>query len=98
MQIGVAEGGSGNLQRDTQQLLQNFARSNPELQRAGATRRVSIGGRQGLATPLVNVSEVTGQREYVNLSTAQLRDGSVLYMIGVAPQPEATRTNAPFSG
>ena len=89
VEIGVTEGGTGNLQRDTQQLLQNFSRSNPELQRAGATRRVSMGGRQGLATPLVNVSEVTGQREYVNLATAQLRNGSVLYMIGVAPQSEA---------
>ena len=89
VEVGVVEGGTGNLQRDTQQLLQNFARSNPELQRAGNTRRVSMGGRQGLSTPLVNTSEVTGQREYVNLATAQLRNGDLLYVIGVAPQPEA---------
>jgi hypothetical protein len=89
VELGVVEGGTGNLQRDTQQLLQNFARSNPELQRAGNTRRVSMGGRQGLSTPLVNTSEVTGQREYVNLATAQLRNGDILYVIGVAPQPEA---------
>ena len=89
VEVGVVEGGTGNLQRDTQQLLQNFARSNPELQRAGNTRRVSMGGRQGLSTPLVNTSEVTGQREYVNLATAQLRNGDILYVIGVAPQPEA---------
>jgi hypothetical protein len=48
-----------------------------------------MGGRQGLSTPLVNTSEVTGQREYVNLATAQLRNGDILYVIGVAPQPEA---------
>jgi Zn-dependent protease with chaperone function len=89
VEVGVVEGGTGNLQRDTQQLLQNFARSNPELQRAGNTRRVSMGGRQGLSTPLVNTSDVTGQREYVNLATAQLRNGDILYVIGVAPQPEA---------
>ena len=89
VEVGVVEGGTGNLQRDTQQLLQNFARSNPELQRAGTTRRVSMGGRQGLSTPLVNTSEATGQREYVNLATAQLRNGDILYVIGVAPQPEA---------
>jgi hypothetical protein len=89
VEVGVVEGGTGNLQRDTQQLLQNFARSNPELQRAGNTRRVSMGGRQGLSTPLANTSEVTGQREYVNLATAQLRNGDILYVIGVAPQPEA---------
>jgi hypothetical protein len=89
IEIGVATGGTNNLQRDTQQLLENFARTNPQLRRAGSTQRVNIGGRQGLAMPLANVSEVTGQREYVNLSTAQLRDGTVLYMIGVAPQTEA---------
>ena len=29
------------------------------------------------------------QREAVNLSTVQLQDGSMLFMIGVAPQEEA---------
>lgn len=89
VQFGVAQGGSGNLQRDTQQLLQSFARSNPELRAAGNARRDNVGGRQGITTPLVNVSEVTGQREYIALSTTQLRDGSLLYVIGVAPQTEA---------
>jgi hypothetical protein len=88
VQFGVAQG-SGNLSRDTQQLVQGFARSNPDLRSAGGARRESVGGRQGITTPLSNVSEVTGQREYVALSTAQLRDGSVLFMIGVAPQAEA---------
>jgi hypothetical protein len=32
---------------------------------------------------------VTGEPEAVNLSTVQLRDGSVLFLIGVAPQDEA---------
>jgi hypothetical protein len=48
-----------------------------------------IGGRQGLTTTLSNVSEVTGETEAVNLSTVQLQDGSLLFMIGVAPQGEA---------
>jgi hypothetical protein len=89
IEIGVADGGSGDLQRDTQRFLQNISRTNPQLERSGSTRRVNVGGRQGLVTPLSNVSEVTGQREYVNLSTAQLRDGSILYMIGIAPEPQA---------
>jgi hypothetical protein len=55
-----------------------------------------MGDRQGLATPLANVSEVTGQREYVNLSTAELRDGTILYMIGVAPQSEAATYERTF--
>jgi hypothetical protein len=96
VQIGVAQGGSGKLQRDTQQLLDNFARSNPDLQNAGNARRESIGGRTGLTTPLSNVSEVTGEREYITLSTAQLRDGSLLYIIGVAPQPQANQYESAF--
>ena len=89
VQIGVAQGGSGNLQRDTEQLVQTFARTNPELASAGRARRETIGGRTGITTPLSNVSEVTGEKEYVSVSTTQLRDGSLLYIIGVAPQAEA---------
>jgi hypothetical protein len=56
VQVGVVPGGSGNLQRDTQQLLQTFSQSNPELRAAGSARRETIGGRQGITTPLSNVS------------------------------------------
>ena len=38
VQVGVAQGGSGNLQRDTDALLQGFARSNPNLRSAGSRR------------------------------------------------------------
>ena len=55
----------------------------------GATAATSIGGRQGLTTTLSNVSEVTGQSETINLSTVGLDDGTMLFMIGVAPQNEA---------
>jgi hypothetical protein len=91
VQIGVmpaAESG-GSLQQRTDQLLQSFARSNPQLRRRGGYSRTNIGGRQGLTTTLSNVSDVTGEAEAVNVSTAPLRDGSVLFIIGVAPNEEA---------
>jgi hypothetical protein len=96
IQIGVAQGGTGNLERDTEDLVRSFARSNPELRSAGKARREDIGGRSGITTPLSNMSEVTGQREYVSVSTTQLRDGSLLYVIGVAPQPEAGTYESAF--
>jgi len=96
VQIGIAQGGSGDLRRDTQQLLQTFTRGNPDLRAAGGTRRDTIGGRAGLTTPLRNVSEVTGQPEYVTLSTTQLGDGRVLYLIGVAPENEARTYESAF--
>ena len=42
------------------------------------------------ARRLSNVSEVTGQRESVSLTTTQLSDGRLVYFIGVAPQNEAS--------
>jgi hypothetical protein len=95
IEIGTAAG-SGNLSRDTDQLLQSLTQSNPELRIDGNARRDNVGGRTGLTTELSNVSEVTGQREHIELTTAQLRDGSLLYVIGVAPQREANTYETTF--
>jgi len=96
VQIGVAQGGSGSLERDTEQLLRAFTRSNPQLRAAGNARRDTVGGRAGLTTRLSNVSNVTGEREFVSLSTTELRDGSILYLIGVAPQADAGSYESAF--
>jgi hypothetical protein len=78
MEFGVAQGGNGNLQRDTQSLLNSFARGNPNLRQTSGYSKVNINGRQGLVTQLSNTSEVSGQPEYVQLTTTYLRDGSLL--------------------
>ena len=87
VQFGVAQGASGNLQRDTEQLLQNFARSNPNLRSQGS-RRDSLGGRSALTTTLSNRSDVSGRPELVTVSTTQLRNGNMLFLIAVAPESE----------
>ena len=89
LEVGVIRSNGGSLQQQTEQLLQGFAQSNPQLRRQGGYSRTNIGGRQGLTTTLSNVSEVTGQTEAVNVSTVQLSDGSLLFLIGVAPANEA---------
>ena len=43
------------------------------------------------------MSEVTGQSETINLSTVGLDDGTMLFMIGVAPQNEARTYMDTFS-
>jgi Zn-dependent protease with chaperone function len=88
VQIGVAPGRGQRLQADTERLIQAFARGNPRLRRQTGYQRDTIGGRGGLTTQLSNVSEVTGQAETVVLSTTYLRDGGLLFVIGVAPQRE----------
>src|SRR5688572_5788811 len=95
MQIGTAPGG-GNLQRDTEALLQGFVRSNPDLRQESRPQRDRIANRNGLTTILSNVSEVTGQEERVALSTVHLPDGSLLYLIGVAPRNEAQTYDSTF--
>jgi hypothetical protein len=88
VEVGVAQG-TGDLQRDTNSLLRNFAQSNPDLQQSGRSRNESVAGRSGITVDLANVSEVTGQPEYISLSTTELRNGGLLYVIGVAPRNEA---------
>jgi beta-barrel assembly-enhancing protease len=88
VEVGVAQG-TGDLQRDTNSLLRNFAQSNPDLQQSGRARNESVAGRSGITVDLANVSEVTGQPEYISLSTTELRNGGLLYIIGVAPRTEA---------
>ena len=97
IEVGVTRADGGNLQQQTEQLIRGFAQSNPELRRESGYSRTNMGGRQGLTTTLSNVSEVSGEREAVNVSTVQLRDGSVLFMIGVAPIDEARTYLSTFS-
>ena len=95
VQFGVTPG-TGNLQRDTQSLLQGFARSNPSLRLQGGYRRDSLSGRSALTATLSNVSDVTGQPEYIAITTTTLPDNSTFFMIGVAPQNEARTYDPAF--
>jgi Zn-dependent protease with chaperone function len=96
-QIGMTTArGSGNLQRDTEQLIAAFAKTNPELRSSGSYTRDRISGRAAVRTTLSNVSEVSGQRESVSLTTTQLNDGRVIFFIGVAPQNEASAYEEAF--
>lgn len=88
VEVGVMPNQNGNLQQATDDLLRSFAKSNPDLRRQGGYQRTTIAGRQGLSANLTNIS-VHREQEFVNLSTTQLRDGSLLFMIGVSPENEA---------
>jgi beta-barrel assembly-enhancing protease len=96
VEIGVTQG-TGNLQRDTQALLQSLSQSNPQLRQRANARRDNVGGRNGMTVVLGNVSEVTGDSEIIQLSTTQLRDNSLLYVIGVAPEGEANAYSQTFA-
>jgi hypothetical protein len=91
LEVGVLRTDGGSLQQNTERLVQAFARTNPGLRRQRGYARAKIGGRNGLVTTLTNVSEVSGEREIVSLSTTTLSDGSLFYLMGVAPSDDASR-------
>jgi Zn-dependent protease with chaperone function len=85
VEIGVARNETHDLQSATQELIDSLSRSNPQLGRPSRFERVNIDGRPGLRSVLSNVSEATGRPESIEIYTTQLRDGNLLYAIGVAP-------------
>jgi len=86
--FGVGQTNSRNLQSATQELINNFAQGNNNLRTSGGYQRSTLDGRTALWTTLTNVNEATGRPETIRLITTQLRNGSVFYMVAVAPQNE----------
>jgi beta-barrel assembly-enhancing protease len=88
MEFGLARNETHDLETATDELIDSLARGNPNLRRRSGPDRVTFADRRGLRTVLSNRSEATGQDEAITVFTTQLRDGNVLYAIGVAPQDE----------
>ncbi len=87
-EVGVTRNESHDLKTATDELVQALAQSNPRLRQASDYSRASVGSRDGLSITLSNVSEATGNDERVKLFTALMQDGTLFYMIGVAPSNE----------
>ena len=88
MEFGLARNESHDLQTATDELLQSLAQGNPNLRRSSGYDRVTFANRRGLRTLVTNRNEATGQDEAIEVYTAQLRNGNLLYAIGVAPGNE----------
>jgi Zn-dependent protease with chaperone function len=96
VQIGTIQTQARDLNAATDELLQLYSRSNPQARRQG-TRRETLSGQPALTTRLSNVSGVTGSRETVTVSTTQLRDGNLLYLLMTAPDTEARTYDPVFN-
>jgi hypothetical protein len=88
VEMGVSRNEAHDLQTATNELLQSLRQSNPRLSSPGNYERGSLGGRQALHTVLSNVSDATGGQEVIDAYTALLSDGSLFYVLGVAPREE----------
>jgi predicted Zn-dependent protease len=92
--FGVAQTNNRNLQRATDEIINNFAQGNRNLRASGNYQRTTIDGRQALWSTLTNVNEATGRPETIRLITTQLSNGQVLYMVAVTPQGDRNFDNA----
>jgi beta-barrel assembly-enhancing protease len=91
LQVGMeSSANTRDLRTATTQLMEGLAQSNPSLRQSGGFSKINIAGRAGLATVLTNVSDVTRQQERIALYTTQLADGSLFFVVGVAPVNEFT--------
>jgi hypothetical protein len=88
VEAGLARNETHDLQTATDELIQSLAQSNPRMGRPSGYERATTGGRSGLRAVLSNVSDVTGKKERIELFTALLQDGTLFYLIGVAPEDE----------
>jgi hypothetical protein len=88
VEVGVARNETHSLREATQELIDSLRESNPSLRASGPIESTTLSNRNALLAELTNRSEVTGRQETVTLFTTQLRDGSLFYLITVAPQNE----------
>jgi len=88
VEMGLARYESHDLQTATDELLQSLRQSNPRLGAARNYDRGSIGGHQAIHATVSNVSDLTGGQEVIEVYTTQFGDGSLFYMLGVAPRED----------
>ena len=96
-QIGLARNETHDLATATDELIQSLGQGNPQLRRASNGARATLGGQEALRTSLSNVSEVTGSEERIDLYTSLMRDGTLFYVIGVAPEADYGDYSSVFS-
>ena len=86
VQVGLARNERHDLREATDELLASLAQSNRGMSRPSGYTRGTIGGRSALRAVVTNDAD-TG-REGITIYTTQMSDGSLFYLIGVAPESE----------
>lgn len=94
--FGVTQSGGGSLQQATNSYVQGILQSNNYLRARSNYSRTYIGGRSGLGIVLSGTSPINGRTEVDTIYTTQLRDGSLFYVVTVAPQNESSNYNYAF--
>ena len=94
--IGIYQGQSNDIGRDSEAYVNAVLQGNPYLQQNSRFSQTYIAGRQGYTTQLSGRSPVTGQTEIATVYTAQLRNGGLLYIVTVVPSNESSSYSYAF--
>jgi hypothetical protein len=89
VEVGVVRNADGDLGRATQGFIRSLRQSNPRLAANSDTLATIVSGRRALETRLNNVSDATNRPEVIDLVTTRLQDGSLFYVLAVAPESDA---------
>jgi len=95
--FGTTQTQNRNLQQATDELISGFQQGSPNLRSRTGYQRTYLDGRNALSISLSNTNESTGRPEIVTITTTQLRNGSLFYMITVSPENEAGTYQNAFS-
>jgi hypothetical protein len=95
VELGVARPSSRDLRDATETLVENFARSNPDLRQTTEARDTRLSQRSALGLSLVNRSYLGGT-ERIGLYTTFLTDGNLFYVAMIVPDEEAARYGPVF--
>src|SRR5262245_14383613 len=87
-EIGMMRNETHDLRTASDELISSLSRGNPDLRASSNSDRFTVANRPGLRTVLSNTSEATEQPETIQLFTTLLRDGTLFYVLGVAPRDE----------
>ena len=96
--VGSVAVGGDDLEAATEAFLQQQLKANPDFRVQGATRRVSLAGREAYAAVVAGPSPVTGKLEVNLVHTAFTSGGRLFYLIAVAPEDEFESYSPSFEG
>jgi len=94
--VGIAQNSNRNLGQATEQYISSVLQDNNYLRQNAGYTRTTIAGRQAFSTVLSGRSPVTNRTETATVFTTQLSNGSLLYIIAIAPENESGSYNTAF--
>jgi Zn-dependent protease with chaperone function len=94
--IGTAQARSNDLAQATEDYVNGVMQGNNYLRQTSNFSRSTLAGRNAYTTVLAGRSPITNQTETATVFTTQLRNGSLFYIVMVAPENESSNYNAAF--